>query len=417
MQRFHDERDRFFERRYGLFVHWGLYAINGYHEQEIYRRLVPRPQYEQLMGRFCPRQFDPERWLDDMQAFGMQYLVFTAKHIDGFCMWDTAHSPFNVMRTPFGRDVVGELSLACQRRGMPFGLYYSLADMNHKSYPHRDRSYEYPAPQPGDRPDADAYLAYVRSQITELMTSYGPICCLFWDAPVMPHKDPDMNALVRRLQPGCVINDRGYDAGDYKTPERDFDKENIDKAPVFDAPTEACQAIGMESWGYRSNEKFYASRYLMQSMDKILARGGNYLLNVGPNADGVFGEGERAVLRRIAAWLSSVRPAIYGATPSPAMLRYDGALLPVTVCGTDVFVHFPNGFTGDSVLLDTVLAVPASATLQNTGAPLRAERSMGVRNWFYEVEPLRVSGIPVEDTYGTVPVIRLSYDDLPGMFR
>ncbi len=416
MKRFGDARDWFFDKRYGMFIHWGLYAINGFHEQEIFRRNVPRPEYIRLMERFDPSAFDANRWVDDVLSFGMEYVVLTAKHIDGFCLFDSAYTDFKSVSTPFGKDVVKLLADACCARGVPFGVYYAIPDMNYKNYPNHGRSYEYMAPQEGDRPDLDAYLLYVARQVTELCTNYGPLCAFFWDANVLGHRDDDLNELIRRLQPGCVINDRGFGAGDYGTPERDFERSKIENALGFASPTEACQSLGMESWGWRENEKYFSSRFLMQGMDKVLAKGGNYLLNIGPKPDGTFGEKERVILSRIGAWYRSVRPAFTGAQPSRIALKHEGAVLPVTVRENDVYVHFPSGFAGESVLLEGVYAMPGRVELLGTGQALSAERTTGVRNWFHKQEPVRICGIPAEDTYADVPVIRLSYSRLPECF-
>ena len=194
MHRFQDGRDWFFADRLGLFVHWGLYAINGMHEQEQWRCQVPRPTYRSLAARFMPRAFDPDAWVAMAKAAGMGYFVLTAKHHDGFCLWDTAHTPFNVMRSPHGRDVVAEVAAACRRGGLRLGLYYSVADWHHPSYPNEGRHHELP-PQPEDRPDMAAYVEFVRAQVGELTTRYGDISSWFWDMNVPQWQDPSINAV------------------------------------------------------------------------------------------------------------------------------------------------------------------------------------------------------------------------------
>ena len=135
MRKFHDGRDWFFEKRFGLFVHWGLYALTGWHEQMEWRGRMPRREYDKLIDRFNPVHCDPEQWLDDMQEAGMEYLCFTTKHHDGFCMFDTQYTDFNIMHTPYKKDIVGMLSEACHKRNIPFGIYYSIPDWHHKNYP------------------------------------------------------------------------------------------------------------------------------------------------------------------------------------------------------------------------------------------------------------------------------------------
>ena len=134
MGHFHDGREWFFRHRLGLFIHWGLYAIHGIHEQEQQRFNVPADEYRKLIDRFTPGKFNPDSWLDLMQENGFEYLVFTTKHHDGFCLWPSHETAFHVGNTPFRRDVVGELAEACRRRGIPLEFYYSIVDWNQENY-------------------------------------------------------------------------------------------------------------------------------------------------------------------------------------------------------------------------------------------------------------------------------------------
>ncbi len=248
----------------------------------MYRRRMSRSDYRRFMHGFRAERFAPDDWLDLASAAGMEYVTFTAKHVDGFGMWDSALTDFKVTRTPCGRDVFRELAHACQQRGVPLCVDYACADMNHPNYPNAGRAYELPAPAPGDTPDLERYLAYVRGQVRELCTWYGPIHGFWWDANVLKHRDPTLNELIRRLQPAAVINDRGYSEGDFGTPERDYDQQ-LHARPVFARPTEACESVGRESWGWREDEDYFTDAYLVRSIRSVLARGGNFLLNVGPS--------------------------------------------------------------------------------------------------------------------------------------
>jgi alpha-L-fucosidase len=146
-----DPRRWWFEARFGMFVHWGLYAINGWHEQDQWRRRkIPRAEYVKLQQHWNPVKFDPDAWLDLAEAAGMKYLCFTTKHHDGFCLWDTKLTDYNTMNTPYGKDVLKMLADACQRRKFPLCLYYSIADWHQPNYPNQGRHHELP-PQPGDR--------------------------------------------------------------------------------------------------------------------------------------------------------------------------------------------------------------------------------------------------------------------------
>ena len=135
VKRFGDGRDWFFEKRYGMFVHWGIYSIPAWHEQHQWRARVPRAEYVKFAGKWNPRKFDPEEWLDIMEMAGMKYITITTKHHDGFCLWDTRHTKFNTMNTPYKKDIIGMLAEACHKRDVPLCLYYSVADWNHPNLP------------------------------------------------------------------------------------------------------------------------------------------------------------------------------------------------------------------------------------------------------------------------------------------
>jgi alpha-L-fucosidase len=408
--RFGDARDWFFERRFGMFVHWGLYAIPAWHEQIQWRRSIPRAEYEPLAQQFNPQRFDPNAWLNAMQDAGMEYLCVTTKHHDGFCLWDTQQTDFNVMHSPYGKDVVGMIADACHARGVPLCLYYSIADWHHPNYPNQGRHHELAGPEPGDRPDWDAYMGFLKAQVRELCTSYGEIHGIWWDMNVPKHADPSVNAMIRQLQPKAVINNRGFDEGDFSTPER-----HVPEGRRFERPTEACQSLGRESWGYREDEDYYAAKFLMQSVDRIMAMGGNYLLNVGPRADGTIPDEQRALLRTIGRWFKTVRPALYEAEPVSDLTENQDVLL--TRQGDTLYVHVYKDPDCSGISLQPIEAPPLKATLLNTGQPVEARVEMTPRRWQQQwnegrrgddIRPcLHLHGLPVDDLADTVPVIQI----------
>ena len=407
--RFGDARDWWFQKRFGMFVHWGLYAINGFHEQEQWRRRVPRREYEKLAARWNPVAFDPDAWLDLMRDAGMRYVCLTAKHHDGFCLWDTALTRFNTMHTPYGRDIVRMLADACHRRGVPLCLYYSIADWNHPNYPNQGRHHELP-PQPQDQPDLSKYLEFLTAQVRELCTSYGEIAGFWWDMNVDRHVDPSINAMIRRLQPTAVINDRGFDPGDFGTPERDVDASGEDLL-VFSRRTEACQSVGLESWGYRRDESYYTDRHLMRSIDKYLARDANYLLNVGPRPDGVIPEEAAAILRRIGRWHASVGEALEGTVPASNLTSNRSVLL--TRRGNTLYVHFHRDPVADSVKLKPLRRLPARATLLNTGRPVACMADMAPSDHVEQAAYLRLTNLPANELSNTAMVVKLEFDGDP----
>jgi alpha-L-fucosidase len=418
IRRFHDARDRFFDLRFGMFIHWGLYAIPAWHEQLLWRGRTTRAEYEQLIHQFDPQRFDPEEWLDAAQEAGMQYICFTTKHHDGFCMWDTKQTDYNVMNTPYGKDTLAMLAEACRKRGMPLSLYYSCPDWHHPNYPNLGRHHEMFGPRPGDEPNLERYYEYVVEQIRELLTGYGPIYQWFWDVNVAEYHNPAINELIRSLQPGILINNRGPGEGDYSTPER-----HVPEGGIFRTPTEACQSLGRESWGYREGEDYYSHKFLMQSMDKILAMGGNYLLNVGPRADGTLDPVNVETLRALGSWYRSVKEAFTDTLPASYMggrdeiigsdevhsvVARDHVLL--TRKGNYLYVHVYKDLQGDCIVLRPLDRQPERAVLLNNGQEL--ETSVELLPWYWKEKPyLRIKRVPVNEMTGTVMVIRLEFDD------
>ena len=408
--RFGDGRDWWFQKRFGMFVHWGLYAINGFHEQEQWRRRVPREEYVKLAARWNPTAFDPDAWLDLMQQAGMSYVCLTAKHHDGFCLWDTKLTRFNTMNTPYGQDAVRLLADACHRRRVPLCLYYSIADWNHPNYPNQGRHHELP-PQPQDQPDLLEYLEFVKAQMRELCTNYGEISGFWWDMNVDRHMDPSINAMIRRLQPNAVINDRGFDQGDFGTPERDVDTAG-DETLVFSKRTEACQSVGVESWGYRRDESYYTDRHLLRSIDKYLARDANYLLNVGPMADGTIPAEAASILARIGTWHRPVAEAFDDVAPASTLTSNRNVLL--TRKDGTVYVHCHRDPVSDAVKLKPLARQPRRATLLNTGRPVRCVVDMAPSDHAEQAAYLRIVELPANEMSNTVMVIKLEFEGEPG---
>ncbi len=401
--RFGDARDWWFQRRFGMFVHWGIYAIHGLHEQEQWRYRVPRAEYVKLQQQWNPTRYDPNAWLDLAAEAGMKYICLTTKHHDGFCLWDTKQTTYNTMNTPYGKDVLRMLADACHRRGVPLCLYYSVADWHQPNYPNQGRSHEL-QPQPGDSPDWNRYMDFLKAQVRELCTNYGELGGFWWDMNVPKYVDPSVNDMIRKLQPKAVINNRGFDPGDFGTPERDYDPSG-EEALVFTQRTEACQSIGSESWGYRKDEDYYDDRHLLRSIDKYLARDANYLLNVGPMPDGTIAPRPAAILRRIGKWYSAVKEAFEGATPASNETTNRNVLL--TRRGNAVYVHLHRDPIKEVVQLKPFATAPRRATLLNTGKPVEFAVDMVPSDHVEHKPYLRLRNLPVDDLADTVLVVKL----------
>lgn len=406
--KFGDGRDWFLEKRFGMFVHWGIYSLAGWHEQHQWRGRVPRKEYVKLASKWNPVKFDPERWLDLLGEAGMRYLTVTTKHHDGFCLFESKLTDFNSARTPYGKDIIGMLSQACQKRGIPLCLYYSIADWHHPNYPNQGRHHELAGPEDGDRPDWDAYMDFLKGQIRELCTNYGKIHGIWWDMNVPKHVDPSVNAMIRSLQPDAVINDRGFDPGDFGTPERDYD---TDSARAFEKRVEACQAVGSESWGYRTDEDYHTVGHLERSIARYLARGANYLLNVGPKPDGEIDARSASILREIGGWMRHVGEAYGDSEPVSHFTNNPNVLL--TRRGNSPYVHLHTVPSTDAVKLKPFTTAPKSAVLLNDGRLLSLSTSLCPADHESRTGYLRIRGLPSDAIANTAAVIRLDFEQWP----
>ena len=352
------------ENRFGLFIHWGVYALTGRHEQAFARCGVAREEYERLKDSFNPVRFNPEEWVLLAKKAGMKYICFTAKHHDGFCMWNTAYTDYSIMHTPYGRDVLKLLADACSKHGMALSIYYSLPDWHHPNAYNPRSSHQWRSVAREEN-RFDLYLEYVRNQIRELLTGYGPIYTLFWDIPPQIH-DPSLNDYVRSLQPGIFINNRGFDEGDFSTPERESDS-SASLLP-YARMTEACNSIDSQSWGYRQEADFYSLRHLLSSIDQVMARGGSYLLNIGPMADGSLHPEHAGRIERIGRWYTAMNGCLECHEPDPFAYRMKGAG-PCIVTKKDgkSYFHFFDGLMTGAVAFETYPSMPKSVRLMNTG--------------------------------------------------
>ena len=410
--RFHDKRDWFNEKRFGMFIHWGLYAITGWHEQMEWRGRMPRKEYEPLMHRFNPVKFDPDQWFDLAKNTGMEFITFTSKHHDGFCMYDTKYSEFNIMNTPYKKDVLKMIAEAAGRHDLKMGIYYSIPDWNHRNYPNQARTHEMWGMRPGDDPDYDKYYEFMENQVIELCTNYGEIFQFFWDLNSPKYNNRAFNDRIRKLQPTMVINDRGPDNWDYTTPER-----KVPEGMEFTHRTLAVQSLGRESWGYKIDEDYYNPKFIMQSIDKILAMGGNYMLNVGPKPDGTLDERDASSLNRIGKWYNKVKEAFAPDTyPATTMItdNFRGIVMKdkilLTRSKNNVYVHAYEDLSTNSISLKPFTVNPVKATLLNNGAPV--ETSVDKTPGYHQEDRafLRLRNLPTTTILDEPLVIKLEFD-------
>ena len=316
----------FKDAKFGLFIHWGLYSIPaGYWKGErspgigewiMNRMKIPVTEYQQLAQQFNPVKFDADAWAQMAADAGMKYVVITSKHHDGFALFKSAASPYNIVdATPFKRDIMKELSEACARRGLRFGVYYSQSqDWNERGGAHNH--WDFPKDEVKDKDGSyDHYLrTKAEPQLKELLTNYGPICLVWFDTPKMMTGDRPkrLTDIVRTLQPATLIDGRLGAVGDYQS-TGDNAIPNTPLEGVWEVP-----ATLNRTWGYRTDDHDWKSPgELVFKLVDIVSKGGNYLLNVGPTSEGVVPQPSQDNLRAVGEWLKINGEAIYGAGRSP----------------------------------------------------------------------------------------------------
>ena len=334
------------EARFGLFIHWGVYAVPaGTHKGERIENIgewimhygkIPVAEYQQYAKQFNPVNYDPEAWVRMAKDAGMKYIIITAKHHDGFAMFDTAASNWNIVEaTPYGKDVLKPLAEAAQKHGIKLGFYYSQAqDWVHPGGSFWD-GYGWDPAQEGSMDD---YLRDIAvPQVRELVTNYGEVSILWWDTPIdmTPERAAMFDGLVD-LQPGVIVNNRllyGVD-GDLRTPEQHI------PATGLDYDWEACQTMNT-SWGYKSyDDDWKSSEQLIRNLVDIASKGGNYLLNVGPMANGEIPPESIERLKDVGNWMRINSSSIYGTTASPFVrLDWGRATKKEYANATDLYLH------------------------------------------------------------------------------
>lgn len=334
--------------RFGMFIHWGLYAMPARHEWVKTRERISEEKYDKYFEHFDPDLFDAREWARQAKAAGMKYAVLTTKHHEGFCMWDTQYTDYKCTNTPAGRDLVREYVDAFRAEGLRIGFYYSLIDWHHPEFPidhlHPRRDDENAEALNKTR-DMHKYAEYMRNQVTELLTNYGKIDILWFDfsysevpadaKPWMKGKGKNdweaekLIALARRLQPGIIIDNRTEIEQDIWTPEQFQPTEWVKHPETGELVVwEACQTFS-GSWGYYRDEQTWKNpEMLLRMLVNTVSLGGNLLMNVGPTSRGYFDARAQAALKVYADWMKFNSRSIYGCTMAepefvaPADCRY-----------------------------------------------------------------------------------------------
>ncbi len=324
-----NSRKEFAEDRFGIFIHWGLYSMMGQGEWAMQLKNMNYREYAHLADAFYPSKFDARQWVRTFKAAGARYITITSRHHDGFSMFGTSASPYNVVDgTPFGRDVLAEIAQACQEEGMKLHFYYSHLDWGRTDF--------YPRGRTGNgtgRPDEgdwNSYLDFMDTQLTELLTGYGPIRAIWfdgiWDKDMYPREDqPELwnlyhqYELIHSLQPGCLIGNNHhilpFEGEDIQIFEKDIPGHNesgFSGQEISPLPLETCETMN-NNWGYCITDTFYKSEdELVRYLVRTAGKGANLLLNIGPRPDGTLPEEAIERLGAMGSWLSTYGESIYG---------------------------------------------------------------------------------------------------------
>ena len=332
-----DARLKWFrDARFGLFIHWGVYSVPAgewkdqkkFGEWFLEETKMPVSEYEKFAQQFNPVKFDAKEWVRIAKDAGMKYIVITSKHHDGFGMFRSELTDWCIKSTPFQRDPLKELAEACKEAGITLCFYHSIMDWHHPDWGTR-RPWNDKAPK--TPPDMDRYTQYMKGQLKELLTNYGPIGILWfdgeWESPWTHERGVDLYQYVRSLQPSILVNNRvgkaragmsgmdqgGQRAGDYGTPEQEIPPTGFGAGVDW----ESCMTMN-DHWGYNKNDhNWKPSRVLIRNLIDCTSKGGNYLLNVGPTRQGLIPQPSVERLAAMGKWMKTNGDSIYATSASP----------------------------------------------------------------------------------------------------
>jgi alpha-L-fucosidase len=370
------------EARFGMFIHWGLYAVpagewKGEKDHAEWIRTtaqIPLDVYDGFRPSFNPVKFNAEEWVKMAKDAGMKYIVITSKHHDGFCLFNSQFTDFDIMSTPFQRDILKELSAACHKEGIKMCWYHSIMDWHHPDYlPRRD--WEKDRSEEGA--DFDRYVTYLKNQLGELLRNYGEIGVLWfdgeWESTWNEDYGKEIYHYVRSLQPSIIINNRvgaaregmegstreGGFGGDFGTPE-----QQIPATGLPGVYWETCMTMN-DHWGYNKYDKNWKStQSIIRMLADIASKGGNYLLNIGPTAEGLFPQESIDRLKEIGLWMKTNGESVYGTQASPfPNLDWGRCTQKKIASGTRLYFHVFDKPTDGRLIISGLYNKPGKAFL------------------------------------------------------
>ena len=346
-----ENRKEFSDSRFGVFLHWGLYSMFAQGEWYMTNANIDSKEYAKAAQAFYPHRFDAHQWVKAIKDAGAKYICFTTRHHEGFSMWHTQYSDYNIMNTPYGKDIVRQLADECHRQGIKLHLYYSHIDWTRE---------DYPAGRTGrgtkdlNHADWKSYYQFMNNQLTELLTNYGEIGAIWFDG-VWDHEEDktpfdweleDQYRLIHGIQPGCLVGNnhhgKPYEGEDIQIFERDVPGENkagLSGQDITQLPLETCQTMnGM--WGYKIIDQNYKSATeLIRLLVRTSGKSANLLLNVGPQPDGTLPAMALQRFSEMGEWLKKYGESIYG-TVSGGYVQ--GEDIVTTRKGNYLYVHVMN---------------------------------------------------------------------------
>lgn len=380
-------REQFSNDRFGIFIHWGIYSMLGQGEWVMQNKDLDYKEYPRLADGFYPSKFDAKAWVRAIKASGAKYITITTRHHDGFSMFKSEASAYNIVdATPFQRDVIGELAEACREEGIRLHFYYSHLDWGREDYPLGRTGLGTGRPQ--GSADWRHYMDFVNAQLTELLTQYGPVGAIWfdgvWDQDARPREEQpalwnlkEQYELIHKLQPACLVGNNHhllpFEGEDIQIFERDIPGRNeygLSGQEISRLPLETCQTMN-HSWGYRITDRDYKSsddliRYLVRTAGK----GANLLLNIGPRPDGTLPEEAIERLEAMGEWLQVYGESIYGTTEG-CIPEQDWGV--TTMNGKNLYLHI----LGKAETIELSGLKVKSAELLNGGKQVPVKKSKG----------------------------------------
>lgn len=354
-------REEFQDRKFGIFLHWGIYSMLADGEWVMYNKRISKQEYPRLANGFYPSKFDANEWTKLFKEAGAQYITFTSRHHDGFSMWNSKASDYNIVKaTPFGRDVLKELADACAKNQLKMHLYYSHMDWIRDDYPLGSTSKDLPHDE--STTNWESYYRFMNDQLTELLTNYGPIGAIWFDG-VWDHKEtgfdwqlPEQYALIKRLQPNCMIGNNHHgspiDREDFQLFEQDLPGQNTagfsGEQKISQLPLETCMTMN-NTWGYSITDKNYkSSEDLIRRLVTAAGLNANFLLNIGPRPDGKLPDQSVEILKHIGTFMKENGETIYGTRGGCVPPQAWGV---TTQKGKKLYIHILNKVENGQIFL------------------------------------------------------------------